>query len=119
MHQEIVMENTHIIALTHRQLNSQEIGRYHLSDERRDAVLHHIKIACGLKELMYLSTCNRVEYIFVTNEVVDTAFVTRFFTAFLILPKKTPLHTPSKITKAILATRLYVIFSRLLLRWIL
>ena len=82
------MENTHIIALTHRQLNSQEIGRYHLSDERRDAVLHHIKIACGLKELMYLSTCNRVEYIFVTNEVVDTAFVTRFFTAFFNTSEK-------------------------------
>ena len=76
------MQHIHIIALTHRTVGVQEIGRYHLSDDRRDDVLHHTKVSCGLQELMYLSTCNRVEFIFVTNETVDAAFIARFFTAF-------------------------------------
>ncbi len=76
------MQNIHIIALTHRSVGVQEIGRYHLSDEHRADVLHHTKVSCGLTELMYLSTCNRVEFIFVTTETVDVSFVSRFFTAF-------------------------------------
>lgn len=79
---EVDMKNIHIIALTHRAVGVQEIGRYHLDGDRRADVLHHTKISCGLTELMYLSTCNRVEFIFVTEEIVDTPFVARFFTTF-------------------------------------
>src|ERR1044072_4246599 len=76
------MQKIHILALTHRFVGIQQIGVYHLSDERRADVLHHVKVACGLDELMYLSTCNRVEFLLVTNETVDAAFISRFFVAF-------------------------------------
>jgi glutamyl-tRNA reductase len=76
------MQNIHIIAITHRHFDSAEIGRFHLSDERRTEVLHHVKSVCGLSELMYLSTCNRVEFIFTANATVDTTFVSGFFNAF-------------------------------------
>ena len=76
------MQNIHTIAITHRNFESAEIGRFHLSDERRAEVLNQIKNSCELSELMYLSTCNRVEYIFITDKVVDAQFVSKFFTAF-------------------------------------
>ena len=82
MQVESRMQKIHIIALTHRSTDVQEIGRYHLSDDRRADVLHHVKVACGLDELMYLSTCNRVEFLLVTNETVDGKFISRFFISF-------------------------------------
>ncbi len=77
-----IMQNIHLIAITHRSFTSAEIGRFHLSDERREQVLHHIKNSCGLTELMYLSTCNRVEFIFIAKENVDAQFISAFFNAF-------------------------------------
>jgi glutamyl-tRNA reductase len=76
------MHQIHILAITHRAVDVPEIGRFHLSDDRRDDVLHHVKISCGLNELMYLSTCNRVEFLFVTEENVDSEFISRFFNSF-------------------------------------
>ncbi|MDQ3108503.1 MAG: glutamyl-tRNA reductase [Bacteroidota bacterium] len=76
------MQNIHIIAITHRHFDSAEIGRFHLSDERRSEVLHHVKSFCGLTEFMYLSTCNRVEFLFIAKETIDAKFISTFFNAF-------------------------------------
>src|ERR1041385_7121276 len=76
------MNNIHILAITHRSVEVPEIGRFHLSDDRREDVLHHVKVACGLSELMYLSTCNRVEFLFVTEEIATQEFICRFFNSF-------------------------------------
>ncbi len=76
------MHRIHVIALTHKNFDSSEIGRFHLSDDKRAEVLHHLKNGCGLSELMYLSTCNRVEFIMITDQVVDRKFVAQFFSAF-------------------------------------
>lgn len=73
------MQNIHIIAITHRSFDIAEIGHFHLSDEDRRAVLQRVKEQCGLSELMYLSTCNRVEFIFVTGRDVNAEFVAEFF----------------------------------------
>lgn len=77
-----IMQTIHLLAITHRSFDSSEIGRFHLSDDRRAEVLHHVKNSCGLTELMYLSTCNRVEFIFITKENVDVAFLSEFFNSF-------------------------------------
>ncbi|CAN5416740.1 glutamyl-tRNA reductase [soil metagenome] len=76
------MQNIHIIAITHRHFDSSEIGRFHLADDRRAEVLQHTKNLCELSELMYLSTCNRVEFIFVTAEEINKNFVASFFKTF-------------------------------------
>jgi glutamyl-tRNA reductase len=89
------MQNIHIIAITHRSFDSAEIGRFHLSDERRAEVLHHTKSSCGLSELMYLSTCNRVEFIFITAETVNTNFVSGFFNAFFGAEEKQVIENAS------------------------
>jgi glutamyl-tRNA reductase len=73
------MHNVHIIALTHRYFELPVIGRFHLADENRLEVLSRVKTEMGLAELLYLSTCNRVEFLFVTEARVDRSFAERFF----------------------------------------
>ena len=52
-----------IISFTHRQFDFDEIGLFHLEDSIRIQSLTKIKSFLGAEELMYLSTCNRVEFI--------------------------------------------------------
>lgn len=59
-----------------------DIGRYHLEDNIRDARLSELRTNLGLEELMYLSTCNRVEFIFCTEHPVNDLFLARFFRCF-------------------------------------
>ena len=78
--------NTHVIAITHRGFELKEIGNFHIAEEDRAEVLTELKNSVGLCELMYLSTCNRVEFIFTSNLELNAAFLRKFFTA---LPSKT------------------------------
>lgn len=80
--QNIIMQQFHLLALTHRSIDLADIGRFHLAEENRTAVLERVKNSCGLSELMYLSTCNRVEFLFVTDATVDRKFIAQFFQAF-------------------------------------
>ncbi|MDX1445165.1 glutamyl-tRNA reductase [Lishizhenia sp.] len=73
------MERLHILAFTHRNLNVSEIGRLHIELDKQKEVLSAFKSALQLDELMFLSTCNRVEFIFTTDQVVDTKFIHNFF----------------------------------------
>lgn len=77
------MQQIHIIALTHRYFELPVIGRFHLADENRAEVLTRVKTSCGLSELLYLSTCNRVEFLFVTDAVVDRSFAEHFFATMI------------------------------------
>lgn len=83
------MQNIHVVALTHRSFSLSEIGQFHLDESRRELVLQELKSACGLDELMYLSTCNRVEFIFTTGAKVDFAFVSSFLQKFNGQPAET------------------------------
>lgn len=74
------MNDLRVIALTHKNLPLETIGKFHLSSERRQEVLTALKEQFGISEVMYLSTCNRVEIIFtlghfvcpgVTNQVLQ------------------------------------------------
>ncbi|MCA6362280.1 MAG: glutamyl-tRNA reductase [Bacteroidetes bacterium] len=77
------MQEIQVIAFTHKTIGVDDIGRYHLSDDVRAARLQGLKAACGLSELMYLSTCNRVEFVFVRDEHTDSEFLAQFFGCFL------------------------------------
>ena len=72
-----------LIALSHHHFDVDEIGRFHICEERLGEVLSRVKKECGLDELMYLSTCNRVEFILVTDSEITHGFMDRFFTALL------------------------------------
>lgn len=75
------LNTLHTIAFTHRNLPVSEIGNLHIeADDQKDR-LSAFKVAMNLEELMFLSTCNRVEFLFVTQDVVDHRFLHRFFNA--------------------------------------
>lgn len=76
------MDHVHSIAFTHKTVGVDDIGRFHLEDAMRDDRLQQLKNAAGLDELMYLSTCNRVEFLFCSEGTPDTAFLRNFFQAF-------------------------------------
>ncbi len=74
-----MLNNFHIVAFTHRNLGVSEIGKLHIEDVKQNAYLNNLKERLDLKELMFLSTCNRVEFIFCADALVDYAFLQIFF----------------------------------------
>ena len=69
----------HIVAFTHRTLSVNEIGRLHIETDSQQDRLDSLRSKFQLGELMFLSTCNRVEFTFTTNNRVDEAFLIPFF----------------------------------------
>ncbi len=76
------MDNFKIIVFTHKTIGVDSIGRLHLQDDTKADRLCSIKQKCALDELMYLSTCNRVEFLLVTPHTLDKTFLQKFFRAF-------------------------------------
>ena len=74
------MRNIHVLAFTHRQLEVSQIGLLHIAIENQRERLHNLKVNSQLEELLFLSTCNRVEYIFKTSQEVDEQFIQDFIT---------------------------------------
>jgi glutamyl-tRNA reductase len=79
------LEQYKIITLTHREAKVHQIGRYVLdqvdTDELLQARLQLIKEQFNFEEMMYLTTCNRVLYFFVTDAKIDDQFVASFFSS--------------------------------------
>lgn len=73
-----------IITFTHRNTHLNEIGDFVIPGFSEDVVmqkrLNQIKQQMGLQELMYLATCNRVMFFFITEQNIDnTSFQRKFF----------------------------------------
>ena len=58
------MNDLRVIAITHKHFSLEEIGRFHIQPEQREEVLQNLKSSFQLSEVMFLSTCNRVELVF-------------------------------------------------------
>jgi len=74
-----VIRQFHTIAFTHRNLDVAHIGRLHIPTEMQQARFTALKLSLNIEEVLFLSTCNRVEYQLVTAQNVDTDFLSRFF----------------------------------------
>lgn len=59
---QVNLDALHIIALTHRNLSVNEIGILHIEEANQQERLGSVKAELQLDELMFLSTCNRVEF---------------------------------------------------------
>lgn len=57
------LERLSIVAFTHRNLSLEDIGGLHIDQDSRSERLSNAKSQIDLAELMYLSTCNRVEFV--------------------------------------------------------
>ena len=71
MHFCFVLKSISIIAFNHHQFNFDEIGLFHLEDDKRFDTLSRIKQNIICDELMYLSTCNRVEFIVSSSSLIN------------------------------------------------
>ncbi|MES2630288.1 MAG: glutamyl-tRNA reductase [Bacteroidota bacterium] len=77
------MKNIKVIALTHKKADLTTIGRFHIEESQQAARLSEIQQQLGWSELMFLSTCNRVEVIFVTEDKVNDELKTAIITGFI------------------------------------
>lgn len=73
------MDQFTVIAFTHRSIGLEQIGRLHIEEDQQQGRLEPVKAQEGLQELMYLTTCNRVEYLLRGDTEIDQTFLKRFF----------------------------------------
>ena len=74
-----MLEQFHILAFTHKKMDVSEVGKLHIELDKQKEVLNVFKQTMKLDELMFLSTCNRVEFLFCTSKNVDDNFIQNFF----------------------------------------
>jgi len=72
------MEHFRVIAFTYKTLDLSVLGKLHLSPDDQAAVMGALKVASGIRELMYLSTCNRVELLVYSESEPDTNTLTEW-----------------------------------------
>ena len=76
------MELFKIIAFTHKTTELKDIGKLHIQDDALEARLSFLKSELKLDELLYVSTCNRVEFLMIAEQGLDETFRRNFFSAF-------------------------------------
>lgn len=75
------MKELKVIAFTHKTTDISNIGKLHIDAVNRKERLSRLK-DLGISELMYISTCNRVEFMFVHDEELSESFNYSFFSVF-------------------------------------
>ncbi len=76
------LKNFKIIAFTHKNTELKDIGRFHIDANDCSSRLNFLKSSMELKELMYLSTCNRVEFLLNYHTEITPFFLIDFFKSF-------------------------------------
>ncbi|MBA3970924.1 MAG: glutamyl-tRNA reductase [Bacteroidetes bacterium] len=76
------MDKFKIIAFTHKTTDINDIGKLHINDDQVKERFNVLISALNIEELLYLSTCNRVEFMISTSESVNVSYLHKFFSAF-------------------------------------
>ncbi len=71
-----------VIAFTHKNTSLNDLSRFFLHEENHDERLQKLKALTGISELLYISTCNRIEFIFTHTGKTDAEYLKNFFTSF-------------------------------------
>lgn len=77
-----LLEDYKVITITHHNLNVDELGYFvvkHSDDEDLKEKLDALKYKMQISELVYLSTCNRVSFIFVGDTDLSKEYLQQFF----------------------------------------
>ncbi|RZK92930.1 MAG: glutamyl-tRNA reductase [Pedobacter sp.] len=72
------MEYLKIIAFTHKQIDLKALGKLVICEQTLDDRLRNIQSELNIKEIFYVGTCNRVEFIFTSAEQMDQPFIAKF-----------------------------------------
>lgn len=99
-----MIKQLNTIAFTHRNLEVGHIGRLHIELEQQKTRFEAVKKELNIDELVFLSTCNRVEYFLVTTESIAVGFLKQFFTA--LYPEMTEEEVTFYASNASLHTRM-------------
>lgn len=75
-----MLDSFYSLAFTHRLLAVNQIGLLHIDPLEQKSRLTEVKAECKISELLFLSTCNRVEFMLVTSEEVNSSFIQGFLT---------------------------------------
>jgi glutamyl-tRNA reductase len=77
------MRTNHLrtIAVTHKVFPLETIGMLHIALEERDERIRSLQSDLQINELVYVSTCNRVEFVFTLDHYVCPGFASRFISA--------------------------------------
>ncbi|MEO6521660.1 MAG: glutamyl-tRNA reductase [Mucilaginibacter sp.] len=78
------MKYLKIIAFTHKQIELKELGKLVICQENLTPKLQQLKAEFEIPELFYLATCNRVEFVMATSQVIDKDFTKKFIDALEI-----------------------------------
>ena len=70
-----MLDHFHSIAFTHRHLDVNTIGQLHIESEEQAVRLATLKENMELSELMFLSTCNRVEFLLCGSQNPNEEFL--------------------------------------------
>jgi glutamyl-tRNA reductase len=69
------LDSFKVIAFTHKTLPLELIGKLHLTQEEQTNVLGALKINFGIDELLFLSTCNRIELLIKSSSELNRVLV--------------------------------------------
>ena len=72
------MEYLKILAFTHKQIDLKSLGKLVICEQTLDDRLKNIQTELDVKEIFYIGTCNRVEFVFTSAHDVDRNFIFRF-----------------------------------------
>ncbi len=72
------MEYLKVIAFTHKHIDLKALGKLVICEQTLDDRLRNIQRELNVNEIFYVGTCNRVEFIFTSEEQLDKAFITKF-----------------------------------------
>jgi glutamyl-tRNA reductase len=72
------LEYLKIIAFTHKQIDLKSLGKLVICEQTLDDRLKNIQTELGVKEIFYIGTCNRVEFVFTSATRLDKAFTYSF-----------------------------------------
>ena len=73
-----ILEYLKIIAFTHKQIDLKALGKLVICEHTLDDRLRNIQSELRIKEIFYVGTCNRVEFVFTSAEEVNKKFISRF-----------------------------------------
>ncbi len=77
-----MLSNFHILTVSHKEIALDLLPGYtvpHADEDELKLQLQKLKRDLELDELLYLSTCNRIVYFFVTEKTVDKSLIRSFF----------------------------------------
>lgn len=77
------MNSFKLLTITHKTANINHIGQYipsvNQNKEDLSTTLHQVKAAFDIDEILYLATCNRLTFLFVTDQEITDPFIIKLF----------------------------------------